>query len=187
MTVCAVILQAEEKHQKCVVLKHHFWGSQQEQNSVQTFCFPPREGRLLDNQQGTLFPYMPNRWGSTARDWRQADPQRWFWSTNALLCTITLMRNGLPFAFPLVFCDSVPVMGFLCLDYLRHSGSFVLITDECLLQCFSRWRSSLRSPPAVGPRGSSGEQMPSSNSVPECLHLLGWVIQHCTVSIQCKV
>lgn len=72
--------------------------------------------------------------------------------------------------------------------YLRNSrGSFAPISDECLVSVF--WSDTFNQifSLAVGLHSNSGEEMPLSSSVLECLHLLEW--SHLTMysaSIQCK-
>lgn len=72
--------------------------------------------------------------------------------------------------------------------YLRNSrGSFAPISDECLVSVF--WSDTFNQifSLAVVLHSNSGEEMPLSSSVLECLHLLEW--SHLTMysaSIQCK-
>lgn len=136
-----------------------------------SLCRKTEKERLADNQQETLFTLMPNRCGFRPGDQCDADSQWWVWSTNALLCTITVTRDWLSFclpfyeySLPLLFCVILCLMFFylgqFCADHWWVPGFDVL-----------KWRFQSNHTLAVGLHSNSWEEMPLSSSVLECLHL----------------
>lgn len=125
---------------------------------------------------------MPNRF--RPGDQCDADSQWWVWSSNALLCTITLLRDRLPFAFP-VISTTLPLVFFF---YSKPAIGFALwkfCTDHRCLEVTLSIKFSL----AVGLHINSGEKMPKQFSP------LMFTFTSCTwkesfhtvqTSIQCK-